>query len=56
MGGHGFDPQLCHTNDVLEKVPDASLLSAYHRRIGLSFLTSQTSLKMRWIPCEMSGK
>ena len=29
-GGRGFDPRPCQTKDVIEMVPDTSLLSAQH--------------------------
>jgi len=44
-GGRGFDPRPRHTKDVINKVPDASLLSAQHIRTGLASLSSQTSFK-----------
>ena len=55
-GGRGFDPRPRHTKDVIKMVPDASLLSAQHTRTGLASLSSQTSLKKRWILSGMSGR
>jgi len=54
--GRGFDPRPRHTKDVIQMVPDASLLGAQHIRTGLASLSSQTSLKKRWIPSRMSGR
>jgi len=42
-----FDPRLRHTKDVKKMVPDASLLSAQHRRIGLASLSARTLFKKR---------
>ena len=39
--GRGFDPETRRAKDVIKMVPDASLLSAQHTRIGLAFLFSQ---------------
>jgi len=44
-GGRGFDCRPRHTKDVIKMVPDTSLLSDQHIRIGLASLSSQTSLK-----------
>jgi len=44
-GGRGFDPWARHTKDVIQMVPDASLLGAQHIRTGLAFVSSQTSFK-----------
>jgi len=44
-GDRGFDGRPRHPEDVIEMVPDASLLSAQHTGIDLAYLSSQTTLK-----------
>jgi len=56
-GGRGFDPRPRHTKAIIKMVPDASLLSAQHIRIGLASRPSQTLFqKMRWVSSGMSGR